>query len=109
MAKKYTVRAGQRISTRYPFLYHGEGLHGKGHLWDLSISGWRAMGDHPVTKGMVMPVHIELPPDKGESKYLLIDSAIVRWSSGRDAGWEIQRISDVAQARLNEFLSRARG
>ena len=108
MAKSYAVRAGQRISTRHPFVYHGPGFHGKGHLWDLSVSGWRATGDHPVTQGMVMPVYIELPPGKGESKYLLIESAIVRWSSGRDAGWEIQTISDTSRARLNRFLDRAR-
>lgn len=108
MAKSYAVRAGQRISTRHPFVYHGPGFQGKGHLWDLSVSGWRATGDHPVTQGMVMPVYIELPPGKGESKYLLIESAIVRWSSGRDAGWEIQTISDTSRARLNRFLDRAR-
>jgi hypothetical protein len=56
---------------------------------------------------MVMPVYIELPSGKGESKYLLIESAIVRWSSGRDAGWEIQTISDTSRARLNRFLDRA--
>ena len=61
MAKLYAVRVGQRISVRYPFLYHGEGFHGKGHLWDLSASGGRATGDYPVTQGMVMPVYIELP------------------------------------------------
>ncbi len=108
MAKNYAVRAGQRISTRHPFLYHGEGFHGKGHIWDLSISGWRATGDHPVKPGMVMPVDIELPSDEGQSKHLLIDSAIVRWSSGRDAGWEIQTISETSKARLNRFLDRAR-
>lgn len=108
MAKNYAVRAGQRISTRHPFLYHGEGFHGKGHLWDLSISGWRSTGDHPVKPGMVMPVYIELPPGEGESECLLINSAIVRWSSGRDAGWEIQTISETSQARLNRFLDRAR-
>lgn len=108
MAKNYAVRAGQRISTRYPFVYQGPGFHGKGHLWDLSVSGWRATGDHPVTQGMVMPVYIELPSGKGESKYLLIESAIVRWSSGRDAGWEIQTISDTSRARLNRFLDQAR-
>ena len=58
MAKNYTVRAEQRISARLPFLYHGEDFHGKGHLWDLSTSGWRATGDHPVTQGMVMPVYL---------------------------------------------------
>ena len=82
MAKNYAVRAGQRISVRHPFLYHGESFHGKGHLWDLSASGWRATGDQLVTQGMVMPVYIELPPDGEESKYLFIESAIVRWSSG---------------------------
>lgn len=108
MAKKYAVRVGQRVSLCHPFLYHGEGFHGKRHLWDLSVSGWRATGDHPVTQGMVMPVYIELPSDEGEPKYLLIDSAIVRWSSGRDAGWEIQTINEMSRARLNRFLDRAR-
>ena len=108
MTKKFAVRAAQRISTRHPFLYHGEGFHGKGRLCDLSASGWRATGDPPVTQGMMMPVYIELPPDEGESKYLLIDSAIVRWTSGHDAGWEIQTISEPSQARLNRFLDRAR-
>jgi hypothetical protein len=104
MAKKYLVRTGQRISSRHPFLYHGDGFHGKGHLWDLSISGWRATGEHPVKPGMMMPVYIELPSKGGESKYLLIESAIVRWASGHEAGWEIQKIDATSRARLNRFL-----
>ena len=108
VAKHYAVRAGQRISVRHPFLYHGEDFHGKGQLWDLSASGWRATGDHPVTQGMVMPVYIELPHDEKEPKYLFIDSAIVRWSSGHDAGWEIQTIDATSQARLNRFLDHVR-
>ena len=103
MARTYAVRAGQRISVRCPFLYHGENFHGKGHLWDLSASGWRATGDHPVTPGMIMPVYLELADD-GESKYLLIDSAIVRWSNGREAGWEIRTIDATSRARLIRFL-----
>ena len=108
MAKNYAVRAGQRISVRHPFLYHGESFHGKGHLWDLSASGWRATGDQLVTQGMVMPVYIELPPDGEESKYLFIESAIVRWSSGCDAGWEIQTIDAPSRARLIRFLDQVR-
>ena len=103
MSKNYAVRAGQRISIRCPFLYHGEGFHGKGQLWDLSTSGWRATGDHPVTPGMSMPVYLELA-DGGESKYLLIDSAIVQWAKGLDAGWKIQSIDPTSLARLNRFL-----
>ena len=105
MSKNYTVRAGHRVSIRRPFLYHGEGFHGKGQLWNLSTFGWRATGDHPVTPGMSMPVYLELP-DGGESKYLLIDSAIVQWANGRDAGWKIQSIDPTALARLKRFLDR---
>jgi hypothetical protein len=104
MDRTYVVRAGHRVSISCPFLYHSEEFHGKGHLWDLSASGWRATGDHPVTQGMVMPVYLELA-DGGESKYLLIDSAIVRWSNGRDAGWEIQTIDTTSLDRLNRFLN----
>ena len=95
---------GNAIRSVIPYLYHGEGFHGKGHLWDLSASGWRATGDHPVTEGLVMPVYIELPHQEGESTYLLIESAIVRWSNGRDAGWKIQTIDETSQARLSRFL-----
>jgi hypothetical protein len=108
MARAYAVRTRQRISVRHPFLYHGESFHGKGRLWDLSESGWRATGDQPVTQGMVMPVYIELPPDGEESKYLFIESAIVRWASGRDAGWEIQTIDATSRARLSRFLDQMR-
>ena len=104
MAKPYAVRVGQRISVHYPFLYHGEGFHGKRQLWDLSASGWRATGDHPVTPGMVMPVYIELPHQEGESTYLLVESAIVRWSNGRDAGWKIHTMDETSRARLSRFL-----
>jgi hypothetical protein len=54
---------------------------------------------------MSMPVYLELA-DGGESKYLLIDSAIVQWANGRDAGWKIQSIDPTALARLKRFLDR---
>jgi len=50
-----------------------------------------------------MPVYLELD-DGGESKYLLIDSAVVQWATGRDAGWKIQSIDPTALARLTRFL-----
>ena len=107
MAITYVVRAGHRISIHCLILYHDENFHGKGQLWDLSESGWRATGDHPVTPGMSMPVYLELDDD-GESKYLLIDSAIVRWSNGRDAGWEVRKIGATPRARLIRFLDQMR-
>jgi hypothetical protein len=52
---------------------------------------------------MRMPVYLELA-DGRESKYLLIDSAVVQWANGRDAGWKIQSIDSTALARLKRFL-----
>jgi hypothetical protein len=50
-----------------------------------------------------MTVYVELP-DSGESRYLLIETAIVRWTNGNEAGWEINKIDPDVQARLDEFL-----
>ena len=76
---------------------------GEGTLRNLSRSGWRAIGNHPVTEGDRMTVYVELP-DGGESRYLLIDAAVVRWTNGHEAGWEISEIDSAAQARLDQFL-----
>ena len=106
----------------------GQGLcrsSGTAHFGPLSLSvSWREIPrksghsrsvgirlasyrDHPVAPGMIMPVYLELADD-GESKYLLIDSAIVRWSNGRDAGWEIRTIDATSRARLIRFLEQVR-
>jgi hypothetical protein len=52
-----------------------------------------------------MPVYLEFA-DGGESKYLLIDSAIVQWANGRDAGWTILTIDPTSPARLERVLDR---
>ena len=50
-----------------------------------------------------MPVYLQLPDD-GDSKYVMVDSAIVRWANGKDAGWSIQKMDTAARARLMRFL-----
>jgi len=39
---------------------------------------------------------------------LLIDAAVVRWSNGGDAGWEIIRMDDANRARLTDFIEQFR-
>lgn len=103
MDKIYTIRKGRRADLHSSFIYHGDGFMGEGTLRNLSRSGWRANGNHPVTEGDQMTVYVELP-DGGESRYLLIDAAVVRWTNGNEAGWEITKIDSAAQARLDQFL-----
>jgi len=103
MDKTFIIRKGRRADLQCSFIYHGEGFMGEGTLRNVSRSGWRAVGNHPVAEGDQMTVYVELP-DGGESKYLLIDRAIVRWTSGHESGWEISRIDSAAQARLDQFL-----
>jgi len=79
---------------------------GEGTLWNFSESGWRATGHDSLAPGTEMSVYLALPDDGG-SKYLTIDAAVVRWSNGYEAGWEITKIDAASRLRIKEFLERA--
>lgn len=106
MEKPFEIRNGPRRILRCSFIYNGDGMMGEGTLWDLSLSGWRATGNSQVTPGTEMSVYLALP-DRGESKYVAIDSAIVRWSEGNEAGWEIIKMDAGSRARIKAFLEQA--
>ena len=103
MAKSYIPRKKSRASVHCPFSYFYDGTLAKGTIWDLSETGWRATGELPVAAGSELTVYLTLP-NSGKSKNLVVDAAVVRWSEGRDAGWEIIRIDEEARARLDYFL-----
>lgn len=103
MEKPYAIRKKLRAPVHCPFSYFCDGTLAKGMIWDLSETGWRATGEHPVTPGTEMTVYLTLP-DNGESRNILVDAAVVRWSEGRDSGWKITRMDEEARARLGQFL-----
>ncbi len=101
--KTYAVRKKLRTPVQRQFCYFAEGTLTNGIVWDLSDRGWRATGQHPVTVGTETTVYITL--QKGKQSYnVLIDAAIVRWSDGREAGWEILRMDEASRARLRDFV-----
>jgi len=106
MNKTFHIRHGLRIALHCSFMYNGEGLVGEGSLWELSESGWRATGHDRLTPGTEMSVYLALP-DKGASRYVPIDAAIVRWSNEKEAGWEITKINADSRARIKDFLEQA--
>ncbi len=103
MIKSYTPRQNARTSVKCPFHYSYDGILAKGTIWDLSATGWRATGEVPVPAGSEVAAYFTIP-NKGRSQNIAIDAAVVRWSEGLTAGWEITRIEAEARARLIHFL-----
>ncbi len=103
--KTYAVRRALRSSVHCQFCYFGDGTLSNGTVWDLSETGWRSTGEHPIPVGTETSVTITLSSGK-HSRNILIDGAIVRWSRGRDTGWEITRMDDANRAHLMDFVDR---
>lgn len=99
--KTYAVRQQLRTPVQGTFSYAVEGTWSTGTVWDLSETGWRTTGDRPMPIGLETIVFLALR-DGEALHHLLIESAIVRWSDGHHAGWEILRINALSQARLAE-------
>jgi hypothetical protein len=106
--KTYAVRKKLRAPVRFQFCYFVDGTLANGVVWDLSETGWRATGDHPVAVGTETTVYITLCKGK-QTHNILIDAAVVRWSGGRDAGWEITKMDEASRARLMDFVEQFKG
>ncbi|UVT15548.1 MAG: PilZ domain-containing protein [Nitrospira sp.] len=101
--KPYAVRQTLRTPVQCTLSYSSEAIWTNGRVWDLSQTGWRATGDRPMSVGHETIVFLSLC--SGEKLcHILIESAIVRWSDGLHAGWEITRIDAATQSRLAEVV-----
>ena len=101
--KTYTVRKKLRAPVHCQFYCFSDGSLINGIVRDLSATGWRATVDRPVPAGLEKHVFIALR-DGQDCHPIFIDAAIVRWTDGREAGWEITRINELTHTRLTDFL-----
>ncbi|OQW30489.1 MAG: hypothetical protein A4E19_09235 [Nitrospira sp. SG-bin1] len=101
--KTYAMRKRLRTPARCQFCYFCNGTLATGIVWDLSETGWRAAGERPVCVGTESTVYITLH-DGNQSHNIIVDTAVVRWSDGHVAGWEITRMDEASRARLMDFL-----
>jgi hypothetical protein len=101
--KTYAIRKRLRTPARCQFCYFCEGTLATGIVWDLSETGWRAACERPVCVGTESTVYITLHDGK-QSHNLLIDAAVVRWSDGQIAGWEITRMDEASRGRLADYV-----
>ena len=102
--KTYSVRKALRFPVQCQFVCFTDGAAINGIIWDLSVTGWRGTVDRPIPIGRGKSVLMTLRDGNG-CLPIFIDSAIVRWSEGRQTGWEITHIDDSAYARLTEFMA----
>ena len=101
--KTYTFRNQLRTSVHCQLSCFSNGAVINGIVWDLSATGWRATVARPVALGLEKSVFITLR--EGNNCYpIFIDAAIVRWTNGCEAGWEITRTDELTRTRLTDFL-----
>jgi len=103
--KTYAIRKQLRTSVQGTFSYASNGTWTTGKVWDLSETGWRTTADRPLPIGLETIVFLALR-DGEELHHILIESAIVRWSGGCHAGWEILQIDAVSQANVANVMER---
>lgn len=103
--RTYAVRKQLRASVQGTFSYAACSTWTTGKVWDLSETDWRTTGDCPLPIGFETIVFLAVPNEK-KLHHILIESAIVRWSDGCHAGWEILRSDALSQATVAEVMER---
>jgi hypothetical protein len=103
--KTYTIRTELRTPVHCQVSCFSNGAVINGIVWDLSATGWRATIARPVPVGLETSVFMTLRD--GKNGYpIFINAAIVRWTHGCEAAWEITRTDEWTRTRLTEFLER---
>lgn len=102
LSSRFHLRAFRRFPVHCSVYYSSDEFQGTGTAWNLSLSGWRVDGSHPVPPGAVVTLCVFLPD---HNPTVFIDQAVVRWSRGQEFGVEVTSMKPVEQAHLRTFLS----
>jgi hypothetical protein len=101
--KTYMLRKESRTPVQCQFYCATDDMLLNGMVWDISKTSIRVTVERPVPVGLRKPIVIAL--QEGENcHHLLINSAMVRWADGNEAGWEFMQMDDVDHMRLTYFL-----
>ncbi|MBS0169747.1 MAG: PilZ domain-containing protein [Nitrospira sp.] len=99
---RFQVRSFRRFPIQCSIYYSCDQFHGSGMAWNLSLTGWRVDGTHPVEPGMLVTFCIFLPD---QHSTVFVERAIVRWSRGQEFGIEVESIKADERARLEQFVT----
>jgi hypothetical protein len=101
--KTYVIRKQLRTPVQGIFSYPVNGTWTTGKAWDISQTGFRTTEECPLLIGLETMVFLTLN-NGDELHHILIESAIVRWSNGPHAGWEILRMDAVNQVIMADVI-----
>lgn len=101
MSQTFTLRAYRRLKTRCAVEYSINGLNGTGIVYDVSLAGYRVVGNQYVAQGDELSLRIYLPP---ASIPVEIESARVQWVKGREFGIRAITLSHSAEAAVTSFI-----
>lgn len=103
MSQIFTPRAHRRVKTRCALQYYDIHVNGTGTVHDMSLAGWRVVGDQRVIPGALLSFRILLPLT---SNSIEIELAIVQWVKGREFGLRTINLSPSTEAAIKAYLSR---
>ncbi len=101
MSQTFTLRAYRRLKTRCAVEYSINSLNGTGIVYDVSLAGYRVVGNQYVAQGDELSLRIYLPP---ASIPVEIESARVQWIKGREFGIRAITLSHSAEAAVTSFI-----
>ncbi len=97
-------RSAPTSACRYslPSIFHNEQLGGTGTLWNVSLEGCRIDANVSMHRGIKVELLMLLPEAGGT---MVVKSATVCWSRGREYGLRLVTIQAHEAARLERYIT----
>src|SRR5262249_46205060 len=92
----FTIRPYRRFPVCCPVTYHAGLSERHGIVWNLSLNGWRLLGDLPLRVGQTCSLFVHF----SNPKCAFVVAGIVRWMRGEEYGIETLVANGTTQARL---------
>lgn len=90
-----------RLAVDFPISFEGDGSKGEGKVINISRGGCAVESAAPVRSGQYFSAVLQPP---SQQVPLLVDLAVVRWSTGAAFGLEFIRMEDSAKTGLRRYL-----
>ena len=98
----FTVRRYPRYAVQLPLSFSVGSREGDGTMYNLSMGGCRAVSDMEIPPNEYMRVRLYLSFTEVP---VIVETAAVRWSAGKDFGLEFLVVDEEQKGRLQRFLT----
>ncbi|MFQ5992618.1 MAG: PilZ domain-containing protein [Nitrospiraceae bacterium] len=100
------LRQNPRFPLLCPISFAGDNITGTGTVMNVSLGGWKIVGNQDVPQGAYLEMRVGLPDNDPPMK---VELAVVRWSKGREFGAEYLRMDADQKKRLRQFVQTLQG